>query len=164
MHICGCERRIAPKYIAVFTCAAVAIIVTGLFLYTQYNKYYGYTKEFEKISSTLEFSQILNNGSSYRVYEDDDEYLVLVKNNATPYRVNKSSGISMDQAQSILSERKIPSDEIRLEPLSMIVGNERIDSLKGYLYWVSTSVNSTKNRIIYIDFYTGDINEGISIY
>lgn len=152
------------KYVALTTCVLVAVIATGLFLSTQYNKYYGYTKDFDNISTALAFSQINYNGQYYRVYEDEDEYLVLVKNNTTPYRAKKSSGISIDQAQSVLSEKKIPSDDIRLEPLSTLVGNARVDSLNGYLYWVSTSVNSTKNRIIYIDFYTGEINESISIY
>lgn len=153
------RKTIATNLFLLVICTA-----TVLFIYFQYNKYYGYTKEFDKISAALEFSQISYNGQYYRGYEDEDEYLVLVKNNSTPYRVKKSSGISMDQAQRVVSEKKIPSDEIRLEPLSLLVGNERKDSLKGYLYWVSTSVNSTKNRIIYIDFYTGEINEGISIY
>ncbi len=152
------------KYKIIFYIILIAIAVfIPRFLRSQYDMYYGYTEAFTKMSEENGFSELVSWGEYYRVFEKDDTYLVLVKNNTNPYLIKKSSGVTKEEVKKMLANQGIPSEEIVLKPDALLVGNSRKKSLEGYLYWFSSTVNSTENRMVFIDFYTGEIEDGVGV-
>lgn len=144
---CRLKKLVKSLWLIIILFFSIGII---FYLYGIYNEYYGYIGDFKKAALDQGYSDIVNQGEYYRVYQDRLHYLVLVKGNSNKYIVKKSEGLSLVDLTKYGVMESSSVSNVSLEPSTLLVGNTRVKSLNGYLYW---RFANEEGEAIYVDYF-----------